>query len=71
MTMNSDEARKTIESLHAVGSPVERGVGRLEPERDDDDEPDEPVCPHCSGDGMDPMTDYLLPCWLCQGEQRP
>ena len=29
MTMNSDEARKTIESLNAVGSPVERQVRRL------------------------------------------
>jgi hypothetical protein len=28
MTMNSDEARKTIESLNAVGSPVERQVRR-------------------------------------------
>lgn len=26
MTMNSDEARRTIESLNAVGSPVERHV---------------------------------------------
>lgn len=26
MTMNSDEARRTIESLNAVGSPVERQV---------------------------------------------
>jgi hypothetical protein len=26
MTMNKDEARKTIESLNAVGSPVDRGV---------------------------------------------
>ena len=26
MTMNSDEARKTVESLNAVGSPVERIV---------------------------------------------
>ena len=29
MTMNSDEARRTIESLNAVGSPVERQVRRL------------------------------------------
>jgi len=60
----------------AGGSPLERGVGRLVPERDDfyyDDasEPDEPVCEHCHGDGMDPMCDYLLPCKHCQGEQRP
>ncbi len=38
---------------------------------DDASEPDEPVCPHCGGDGMDPMTDYLLPCEMCQGEQKP
>ncbi len=63
----------------AGGSPVERVVGRLEPERDiadyeygdEDWLEDGPVCPHCLGDGMDPMTDYLLPCKLCQGEQTP
>jgi hypothetical protein len=38
---------------------------------DDASEPDEPVCAHCSGDGMDPLTDYLLPCKHCQGGQRP
>ena len=31
MTMNRAEARKTIESLNAVGSPVERGVRPLPP----------------------------------------
>lgn len=36
---------------------------------DDADEPDE-ACPHCRGDGMDPDCDWLLPCPLCQGEQR-
>ena len=35
MTMNRAEARRTIESLNAVGSPVERDVGRPVPERDD------------------------------------
>jgi hypothetical protein len=69
----NDEATNTTT---ASGSPLDGVVGRLEPERDDfyyDDasEPDEPVCPHCCGDGMDPMYDYLLPCWLCQREQRP
>ena len=33
--------------------------------------PDEPVCDHCGGDGMDPDCDRLLPCPACQGEQRP
>ena len=37
---------------------------------DDDDEP-EFECERCRGDGMDPECDYLLPCPLCQGEQRP
>jgi hypothetical protein len=37
---------------------------------DDRDEPFE-ECPRCHGDGMDPWCDYLLPCPLCQGEQRP
>ena len=59
----------------AVTAPLERPVWRLESERDDfyyDDasEPDDPMCQHCHGDGMDPMTDYLLPCKLCQGDQR-
>ena len=31
MTINSDEARRTIESLNAVGSPVERRVRPLAP----------------------------------------
>ena len=65
-----------ITNSPAVAGPVDRVVKRLVPERDDfyyDDasEPDGPACPHCHGDGADPMTDYLLPCKLCQGEQRP
>lgn len=34
---------------------------------DDDSE----WCDHCDGDGCDPLTDYCLPCPVCQGEQRP
>lgn len=30
---------------------------------------DEPVCPCCAGDGMDPMTDYALPCPECGGRE--
>lgn len=30
---------------------------------------DDEECPRCHGDGRDQMTDYLLPCPLCQGEQ--
>lgn len=55
--------------------PHERPVGRPAPERadgsehywDDRDEEfdDEPVCPCCAGDGMDPMADYALPCPEC------
>jgi len=41
----------------------------LEAEYDDSD--DEPECPRCHGDGADPWCDGLLPCPLCQGEQRP
>ena len=77
-----------------MGSPVERGVGRLEPERDyiraqvapgfwanvpkrcehywddrDEEFDDDPVCPCCGGDGMDPMTDYALPCPECGYEE--
>lgn len=36
---------------------------------DDYDDQDEPECERCHGDGRDPLTDYLLPCPLCQGEQ--
>lgn len=32
---------------------------------------DEPECERCHGDGRDPWNDYLLPCPVCQGEQRP
>jgi hypothetical protein len=37
----------------------------------EDDYDDEPVCPYCNGDGMDPYCDYLLPCPACEGEQTP
>lgn len=63
------------------GSALERGVGRPGEKRADDgaryfddrDEQfdDEPQCERCRGDGMDPWCDYLMPCPLCQGEQRP
>lgn len=36
-----------------------------------DEQPDEPECERCHGDGMDPWCDYLMPCPCCQGEQRP
>ena len=62
MTMNKAEARKTIESLNAVGSPVDRGVRRL---LDDEREHE---CQQCHGDGMDPWSDYMLPCPLCEGD---
>jgi Zn finger protein HypA/HybF involved in hydrogenase expression len=44
-----------------------------EPEFHEDeieDDESEPVCHHCRGDGMDPYTDYLLPCPVCQSEQQ-
>jgi hypothetical protein len=31
---------------------------------------DDDKCPRCFGDGMDPQTDYVLPCPVCQSEQR-
>lgn len=37
---------------------------------DDDGDLADWVCDICHGDGMDPWTDYLLPC-QCQGEQKP
>ena len=36
-----------------------------------DYEDEDTECPRCHGDGRDPWNDYLLPCPLCQGEQRP
>ena len=43
------------------------------PDNDPDDDCvdyDDDTCPRCCGDGMDPQTDYMLPCPLCQSEQR-
>lgn len=68
-------------SGHAVAAPVVRDVGRPAPERADgsehywddlrEDFSDEPKCPCCGGDGMDPMTDYALPCPECGGDYLP
>lgn len=35
-----------------------------------DNDIDDDYCPRCHGDGMDPLSDYLLPCPLCQSEQQ-
>lgn len=42
-------------------------IDAWEPAEDWSDEP----CWHCHGDGMDPDCDYVIPCPICQGEQRP
>lgn len=42
-----------------------------ESDYDDWDVDGDAECPHCHGDGMDPDCDWLLPCPLCQGEQKP
>lgn len=58
----------------ADGAPVERGVGRPVPEREDDywDGDDGPerdlTCTHCNGTGGDPWNDGILPCEHCDGE---
>lgn len=39
-----------------------------DPDEYDEEELD---CPQCWGDGRDPDAGYLLPCPVCQGEQRP
>lgn len=36
----------------------------------EDDGFEDAACPRCHGDGMDPQCDYMLPCPLCQSEQR-
>lgn len=47
------------------------------PHLDPDDGPydgwqeDEPECPNCHGDGMDPWNDYLFECPLCMGGRLP
>lgn len=76
--MSDESTSNTDERQPAVGARLEPGVGRLEPERDiadyeygdEDWLDDKPVCERGHGDGMDPMTDYLMPCPACQGEQR-
>ena len=43
------------------------------PDNDPDDDCidyDDERCARCHGDGMDPQNDYLLPCPMCQSEQR-
>jgi hypothetical protein len=63
-----------MSTTDAGASPVERGVGRLEPERDDeywdgDDGPErDTTCKHCHGTGGDPWNDGILPCEHCDGE---
>lgn len=37
----------------------------------EEEDPEEPVCARCGGDGMDPQNDYLLECPECQGRQQP
>lgn len=66
----------------ADGTRLDGRVGRLVPERsceqgcngcedctDYDGGDDE--CPRCHGDGMDPWTDYALPCPECGGMDAP
>ena len=68
------------------GTPVDRPVGRLAPERartceqgcngcDDCDDctdyEDDSECSRCHGDGMDPWCDYCMPCPQCGGRDAP
>lgn len=46
-------------------------AGDDERDFDDGDDFDDMVCDRCNNDGLDPWTDYLLPCPACQGEQTP
>lgn len=36
---------------------------------DYEDDFEEPPCPTCDGEGMDPMADFLLPCPDCLGDR--
>jgi hypothetical protein len=50
----------------------DRGCDQCTDYEDDNcDNFDDSVCPECNGDGRDKWCDYLLPCSLCQWEQRP
>lgn len=60
----------TTDTKNDAGSaPLEREVGRVEPEHyfDDSDECFEEPCSYCRGDGRDPYTDYLMACPYCDG----
>jgi hypothetical protein len=48
----------------------EQGCNGCDECTDYEDDLSDWVCDICHGDGMDPFTDYLLPC-QCQGEQKP
>jgi len=45
-------------------------MGEPDDFEDSDYDDDEPECPRCHGEGMDPWNDYLLPCPECGGEHR-
>lgn len=47
----------------------EQGCNGCDECTDFDDSNEEPACPRCHGDGMDPWNDYLLPCPLCLGDK--
>jgi hypothetical protein len=55
-------------------TPHTEQLGPLPQELDSDDDcgldDDSSWCDRCHGDGRDPLTDYLLPCPACQGEQH-
>lgn len=45
-------------------------MGEPDDFEDSDYDDDEPECPRCHGDGMDPWNDYLLTCPLCLGDAK-
>lgn len=52
---------------NADEQPCEDGCNGCD-ERIDYDDYDEPICARCLGNGMDPWSDFLLPCPDCQGD---
>lgn len=45
-------------------------MGEPDDFEDSDYDDDEPECPRCHGEGMDPWNDYLLTCPLCLGDAK-
>jgi len=66
----STTAHIALGTVRGPAAPPVRNIADYEPD-DEDWLENETACGRCSGAGTDPMSDHLLPCPNCQGEQRP